>query len=75
MNQDIIKYLDNIDYDDFEIKYNNFDVILSGGGFKGYYHLGLCKILKHFEKNNKIKIRHIIGTSTGAISAVVFAAK
>jgi len=72
MNHDIIKYLDNIDYDDFDIKYNYFDVILSGGGFKGYYHLGLCKILKHFEKNNKIKIRNIIGTSTGAISAIIY---
>lgn len=73
MNHAIIGYLDNIDYDDFEIKYNYFDLVLSGGGFKGYYHLGLCKILKHFELKNKIKIRHIIGTSTGAISAIIYA--
>ena len=72
MNQDIIKYLDNIDFDDFEIKYNYFDVILAGGGFKGYYHLGLYKILKHLEKKNKIKIRYIVGTSTGAISAIIY---
>jgi len=73
MNHDIIKYLDNIDLDDFEIKYDYFDLILAGGGFKGYYHLGLYKILKFFEKNKKIKIRYIVGTSTGAISAIIYA--
>lgn len=73
MNHDLIKYLDNIDYNDFDIKHKYFDLILAGGGFKGYYHLGLFKILKHHEKQNKIKIRHIVGTSTGAISAVIYA--
>lgn len=73
MNHTIISYLDNIDYNDFEIKYNYFDLVLSGGGFKGYYHVGLCKILKNFESKNKIKIRYIIGTSTGAISAIIYA--
>lgn len=72
MNYDIIEYLDNVDFDDFEIKYKEFDVILGGGGFKGYYHLGLFKILKHYEKYDKIKIRHMIGTSTGAISAIFY---
>ena len=72
MNKDLIKYLDNIKCD-FNIIYDNFDLIFSGGGFKGFYHIGICKILKDMENNNKIKIRYIIGTSTGAISAINYA--
>lgn len=55
------------------IKYKNFDLIIGGGGFRGYYHIGSLCILKDLEKQNKIKIRQIIGTSSGAIAAVNYA--
>jgi hypothetical protein len=72
MNTNIINYIDNFDYSNLDIKYNEFDLILGGGGFKGYFHTGLCKILKHYEINKQIKIRYIIGSSTGALSAVMY---
>jgi len=72
MNKELINYFNNIHYD-IDIKYNNFDLIFSGGGFKSFYHIGICKILKKLENENKIKIRNIIGTSSGAISAIIYA--
>ncbi|MEG0499705.1 MAG: patatin-like phospholipase family protein, partial [Rikenellaceae bacterium] len=45
-------------------------VVLSGGGAKGLYHIG---ILKALEENN-IPIDYISGTSMGAIIAGLYAA-
>ena len=73
MNCEIINYLDNVKYNDIDIKYKEFDLVFSGGGLKGFYHIGICKILKYHEIHNNIKIRYIIGTSTGALSAVMYA--
>lgn len=56
-----------------DIKYTNFDLIIGGGGFRGYYHVGSLYLLKQLEKNNKISIRQIVGTSSGAIAAVNYA--
>lgn len=72
MNKEIVNYIDNFNYNGLDIKYKEFDLILGGGGLKGYFHVGLCKILKDYENNNKIKIRYIIGSSTGALSAVMY---
>lgn len=48
-----------------------YKLILSGGGYKGYYDVGISYILdNHDIKNN---IRGIIGTSAGALSAVYIA--
>ena len=60
-----------LDFDN-NIKYNYFDLILGGGGFKSYYHIGLFKLLKTLEIESKIKIRYLIGTSAGALSAVSY---
>ena len=46
MNCEIINYLDNVKYNDIDIKYKEFDLVFSGGGLKGFYHIGICKILK-----------------------------
>jgi len=73
MNKDILDFFYNINFNNIDIKYKYFDLVLSGGGFKSFYHIGLCKILKELEYNDKIKIRNIIGTSSGAISAVIYA--
>lgn len=55
-----------------KIKYEYFDLVLGGGGFKGYYHVGLLKLLKKLETESFIKIRYLIGTSAGAISAISY---
>lgn len=57
----------------FDIKYDTFDLVIGGGGFRGYYHVGSLYILKDLEKQNKINIRQIIGTSSGAIASVNYA--
>jgi len=48
-------------------KDKEFDLIVGGGGFRCYYHLGFFKLLKLM---NHITPRHLIGTSSGAISIV-----
>jgi hypothetical protein len=55
------------------IKYKNFDLIIGGGGFRGYYHIGSLYLLKQLEQNNQINVRQIVGTSSGAIAAVNYA--
>lgn len=67
--------MDYIDLNRFDInqiqpKHKICDIVLGGGGFRSYYHLGFFKILKELIKQNKIQPRHFIGTSSGAISAV-----
>lgn len=54
-------------------KYYSCDIILGGGGFRSYYHLGVFKIIKDLISNNKIQPRHLVGTSSGAITAVYYA--
>jgi predicted patatin/cPLA2 family phospholipase len=66
LNLDVIDNIDNT-------KHNFFDLIIGGGGFRGYYHVGSLYIIKELEQKNKIKIRQIIGTSSGAIGAVNYA--
>ena len=52
------------------LRYKEFDVILSGGGLKGYYFSGAGEVLKALEAAGEIRIRQWVGTSAGAISAV-----
>jgi len=52
------------------LRYKEFDVILSGGGLKGYYFSGAGEVLKALEATGEIRIRQWVGTSAGAISAV-----
>lgn len=47
-----------------------FDIIIGGGGLKGYYVFGAMEIIKKMINANLIKIRNFVGTSIGAIIAV-----
>ena len=58
----------NILTENFNIKHPNFDLIVGGGGFRCYYHLGFFKLLKKMNYNP----RYFIGTSSGAISIVYY---
>jgi hypothetical protein len=42
------------------------DLVISGGGIKGYFMTGASHILKHELKKQNIRIRRISGTSAGA---------
>jgi len=72
-NHSLVTYFNMLNCDNMNFKYNEFDLILGGGGLRGYYHIGLCKILKYYETKKQIKIRNIIGVSAGAISAITYA--
>lgn len=50
---------------------DEYKLVLSGGGFKGYYDIGVGYVIHNFL--NKDKIKGIIGTSAGALSAVYIA--
>lgn len=49
------------------------DVIISVGGFYGFYVIGVSKILKKLEKQNKIIIKRYSGSSVGSICSVLLA--
>jgi len=63
----------NIPYINIPSHLKSFDLVLGGGGFRSYYHLGFFRVIKELVKQNKIFVRNIIGTSSGAISAVYYA--
>jgi len=49
----------------------NVTLALSGGGVKGYAHVGVLKVLE----KHKIKVSLIVGTSAGAIVGAMYAAR
>jgi len=66
----LLENIDKIDVSELKFPTKEFDCILSGGGFKGYYLFGAAQILKKMIKNKQIKIRKYIGVSIGAIVSV-----
>ncbi|NBN98615.1 MAG: hypothetical protein EBV19_05155, partial [Flavobacteriia bacterium] len=65
--------IDNI----IQAKYVNhpskIDIIVSVGGFYGFFMIGIDKILKKLQKVNKIHIQRYSGSSVGAICSVLMA--
>eukprot|EP00929_Paragymnodinium_shiwhaense_P037492 TRINITY_DN19970_c0_g1_i2.p1 TRINITY_DN19970_c0_g1~~TRINITY_DN19970_c0_g1_i2.p1 ORF type:complete len:531 (-),score=111.82 TRINITY_DN19970_c0_g1_i2:178-1770(-) len=51
-----------------------FDVVISGGGFRGQYAGGVLVILRLLEEKGLFKIQRYAGTSVGALAAAGFAA-
>ena len=66
----IFKNLENIN--NYNIKYYEFDIVISGGGCAGYYYAGTFEIIKFLEKENKIKINKIYATSAGVLSSIFY---
>mmetsp|Transcript_15726 Transcript_15726/g.61423 ORF Transcript_15726/g.61423 Transcript_15726/m.61423 type:complete len:434 (+) Transcript_15726:62-1363(+) len=46
------------------------DVVISGGGMKGYYVVGAWSVLRHLIKKGVIRVRRWAGASVGACSAM-----
>lgn len=46
------------------------DVVVSGGGMKGYYVVGAWSVLRHLIKKGVIRVRRWAGASVGACSAM-----
>lgn len=53
------------------VPYKEFDIVISGGGFLGFYVLGVDRILRKLQKYDHIRIRRYAGYSTGAICATL----
>ena len=56
----------------YNIKYYEFDIIISGGGFAGYYYAGTFEIIKNLKMENKIKINKIYATSAGVLAGIFY---
>ena len=56
----------------YNIKYYEFDIVISGGGFAGYYYAGTFEIFKYLERLNKIKINKIYATSAGVLAGIFY---
>ena len=51
----------------------DIDVVISIGGFYGFFMIGADKILKQLERDHQIRIQRYAGSSVGAICAVCMA--
>ena len=68
----LIRDMDNYDTSKYNIEYKEFDIIISGGGFSGYYYAGIFEIITNLEKNDKVKINNIYCTSSGVIVVLFY---
>lgn len=50
---------------------NSFDLVISAGGFYGFYVIGVDKIMKKLERNRFIQIRRYAGSSVGAFCSIL----
>jgi hypothetical protein len=66
----LLKVVENIDINNFLLPAKEFDLVICGGGFKGYYMAGVTEILKKMIDNDRIFIKNYTGSSIGAILAV-----
>ncbi len=65
-----LEIVNSMEVGDLNFPSEEFDVLFTGGGLKGYYNFGACEILKKMVQKNKIKIRNYIGVSVGAYVAI-----
>lgn len=65
--------IDNFIHSEYKNYPSNIDMVVSVGGFYGFYMIGMDKILKKLEKEKKINIKRYSGSSVGAICSVLMA--
>lgn len=64
------KQIDQIKSNNLKFPEYEFDVVIAGGGLKGFYNIGACEVLKKMELSGQIKIRYFTGVSSGAYVSV-----
>lgn len=72
MHKKILKALSIHDIKEYKHP-KEIDVVISVGGFYGFYVIGVHKILKKLEQEGKIIIKRYAGASVGAICSVLMA--
>jgi len=65
------RMMERITYSSEFDKLSEMDISIPGGGLCAYYYVGVFMALDQLK--NKVKIRRIFGTSSGAVGAVAFA--
>jgi predicted acylesterase/phospholipase RssA len=50
---------------------SEIDISIPGGGLSAYYHVGVFMALNQLK--NKVNVRRVFGTSSGAVGGVAFA--
>jgi len=65
------KQLSNIDLYNLDPDLpHQIDLVISGGGFLGYYLVGLDRVLKKIQKNHRVHVQRYAGSSVGAFASV-----
>ncbi len=70
ISNQFLDIVDKMDVKKLNFPSDEFDIVFSGGGLKGYYNFGAAEIIKKLMANKQIKIRNYIGVSVGAYVAV-----
>lgn len=70
LSKRIMENLSKVNLDCYQKSYGTVDFVIGGGGFFGYYLLGIDRIIKKLENHNQIHIERFAGTSVGSISCV-----
>lgn len=71
LRQVLWKHLSNIDMTKLQERSPcEIDIVISGGGFLGYYLVGMDRILRKLNKTGRICIHRYAGTSVGALASV-----
>ena len=73
MQAQILRALSIQELHEYDIQPKNIDVIISVGGFYGYYMIGVDKILKKLENQGCLKIDRYAGSSVGSICSILMA--
>jgi predicted patatin/cPLA2 family phospholipase len=68
----LLDIIENIEIGYVNVPYKEIDLVISGGGFCGYYHVGFFYLLKKLIRDDKIEIRNIYSTSAGVLSSVCY---
>jgi predicted acylesterase/phospholipase RssA len=70
MLRDVLwKHLSHVDLSHSNIP-TQIDLVMSGGGFLGYYLLGMDRVFKKLKKTHSLRIVRYAGTSVGSFAAV-----
>ncbi len=63
-------YINNININNLKLPEKTFDIVVGGGGLKGFYNIGAFEVIKLLLTNSQINIRYYTGVSSGAYVCV-----
>ena len=70
LSKKILKNLSKVNVSEYT-NYGDVDLVIGGGGFFGYYVIGIDRIIKKLHRFDKINVVRYAGTSVGSITCVL----